>query len=135
MNVSELRKPRNSRTTSVLLLVGYFATLCAVLAIVVYAKNQAISTFTTPEAQQQWNDWRTAAKQHANQGPVQRRMPKSAEPPSLVLLRDHFTVVITATVVFTSALYAMFAYLLRGLFSGTTARAADPSTNSRATAR
>jgi hypothetical protein len=116
VNAFGAKKPRTSRTHAVLLM-GYVVTLCAVLAAIVYARKEAISTFTTPEAQQQWNDWRIAAKEHAGQGPVQRRMPKSDEPPSLVLLRDHFTVVIAATVVFTSALYAMIAYLVRGALS------------------
>jgi hypothetical protein len=122
---SKADSPEHSRIYIVIILIrgyrnvalGYIATLCAVLTLVFYARQQAISAFATPRAQQQWNDWRAAATQQADQGPVQRRRPKSEEPPSLVLLRDHFPIVITATVVFTSALYAMFAYLGRGALS------------------
>jgi hypothetical protein len=133
MNRSQATKPENSSVRTVLLLTGYIATLCTVLAIVVYARQQAISAFATPQAQEQWNDWRAAATQQADQGPVRRRTPKSEEPPSLVLLRDHFPVVITATVVFTGALYAMFAYLIRGALAPSRAGSLErASTNSRA---
>jgi hypothetical protein len=129
MKGSQSTKPRKFSLGTALLLTGYLATLCTTLAIVVYARQHAISAFSTPQAQQQWNDWRAAAKQQADQGPVQRRTPKSDEPPSLVLLRDHFPVVVTATVVFTSALYAMFAYLVQGALARTRAGSVSHSTS------
>lgn len=78
--------------------------------VVVYgvfaARAWTLSHYGTPQAQADWNQWRTTAKRHASGGPVQRRVPSSAEPPALVLMRDRFAVVLTAAIVFGSLVFA-----------------------------
>lgn len=78
-----------------------------------------INNNSTPEVQESWEKFREdAAKQDgkAGSGPVKRRVPKSAEPPFVVLLRDHFGVVQAAAVVFSTVLYLFALILIRGLF-------------------
>jgi hypothetical protein len=100
----------------VFLAIGYALTLSIFVGAALYARDQALRNFESPEAREQWNAWSEAARQQSQQGPIQRRLPKSHEAPSLVLLRDHFAVVIAAAVVFGSALYAIFAFLWYGLW-------------------
>ena len=77
-----------------------------------------IDNNSTPAVQASWQEWREdAAKQDGGlgSGPVKRRAPKSSEPPFVVLLRDHFGVVQTAAVVFSTVLYLFALILIRGL--------------------
>jgi hypothetical protein len=45
---------------------------------------------------------------------VKRREPKSAEPPALVLMRDHFAVCLSLAVVLSSVLFGTFMFFVRG---------------------
>jgi len=77
-----------------------------------------IDNNSTPAVLESWKAWGDdAAKQTGapGTGPVKRRAPKSAEPPFVVLLRDHFGVVQTAAVVFSTVLYLFALILIRGL--------------------
>ena len=118
---------RNSRNSLglLLLMVGYLATLTCVLLLVSGARERALSDFENLDAQRQWDEWRGAAEQQSGGGPVQRRKPRSAEMPTLVLLRDYFSVVVAAAVVFTTALYAVLAIVFRGAFAETSPRRSD----------
>jgi hypothetical protein len=51
-------------------------------------------------------------------GPVQRRVPKSAEPPALVLMRDYFGVSMAGAILFSSVLYWVIAWFVSGIVSG-----------------
>lgn len=78
-----------------------------------------IDNNSTIAVQESWDKFRAdAAKQtgEAGAGPVKRRVPKSSEPPFVVLLRDHFGVVQTAAVVFSAVLYLFGLILVRGLW-------------------
>jgi hypothetical protein len=70
------------------------------------------------ERQAEWDRWRgAAAEQAAGKGPVQRRVPKSAEPPTLVLLRDHYVMCVSAFLLFGSVLFGVCMFLVRGIVS------------------
>ncbi|MDX1965276.1 MAG: hypothetical protein SFX18_19175 [Pirellulales bacterium] len=92
--------------------------LCLEVAIVGYLLlNQPtwVAAYSAAD-QQSWEAWRAAANQMDGvQSPVKRRPPKSPEPPALVMLRDHFPVVISAAVVFSSAIYLFLVFILRGI--------------------
>ena len=73
--------------------------------------------------QADWDEWRkTAAEQVERKGPVQRRIPKSTEPPSLVLLRDYYGMCLSAFLLFGSVLFAVSMIFVRGIFSPPPAR-------------
>jgi hypothetical protein len=77
-----------------------------------------IDNNSTPEVQASWKEWKEdAAKQTGapGTGPVKRRAPGSSKPPFVVLLSDHFGVVQTAAVVFSTVLYLFALILIRGL--------------------
>jgi hypothetical protein len=84
--------------------------------------NWALATYGEggegKERQAEWDRWRQeAAEQSEGRGPVQRRVPKSAEPPTLVLLRDHYVMCVSAFLLFGSVLFGVCMFLVRGIVS------------------
>ncbi len=73
-------------------------------------------TYSNTAAQGEWQEFRDAiSDSNAGGGPVQRRVPASEQPPGLVLLRDYFLQCLTISIVLTSALFATFAFMIRGI--------------------
>ena len=61
----------------------------------------------------------TRRPQQSAGGPVERKVPSSPEAPGLVLMRDHFGVMLAAAIVFGSVLFAMAMFFIRGALSPT----------------
>ena len=96
-------------------LAAYLLVMASVVGGVTAFRDWALHTFDTPAARAEWQTWRDeATKQAASDGPVKRRIPKSGEPPALRLMRDYFVTCEVLAVVLSSALFATFAFLLRG---------------------
>lgn len=71
-----------------------------------------------PEARAGWDEFRGAMQaQTGRDGPVQRKVPKSVEPPGLVWLRDHFTLACVAWLLFGSVLWGVTAFFAIGVGS------------------
>jgi len=71
-----------------------------------------------PEARAEWDEFRGAMRaQTGRDGPVQRKVPKSVEPPGLVWLRDHFTLACVAWLLFGSVLWGVTAFFAIGVGS------------------
>lgn len=99
---------------------GYVALLAAVVVGTLQARHWAMAHLSTPESVGNWQAWREDIRQQQNRpGPVQRRVPKSSEPPALVLMRDHFGVSLTAAVLFSGLLYWVFAWFVMGIATKT----------------
>jgi hypothetical protein len=95
---------------------GYVAVIAAVVWSMWAARDWALAELTTPQSQSDWQEWRKEVEQQQNSaGPVQRRVPKSAEPPGLVLMRDYFAVCLVGGVLFMSLLYVVIAWLVTGM--------------------
>jgi hypothetical protein len=96
-------------------LIGHVVLICAIVGTLLALRHSVLTTFATPEVQADWEAWREdVRRQQVEPGPVQRRIPKSAEPPALVLMRDHFTVSLVGAVFFSSLLYWVVAWLVSG---------------------
>lgn len=78
------------------------------------ARQETLTAMSTPEAQAEWDAWRESEVNQREDLPVKRRPPKSPEPPALVLMRDHFPVLLGAAVVFGSLLYAALVFAVSG---------------------
>lgn len=79
-------------------------------------RASTLEELSTPEQQAHWQKWKAdAARQDGTTGPVARRAPKSDEPPTLVLLRDHYTVMVAASLTFYTFLFALAVFLGRGI--------------------
>ena len=97
---------------------GYVALLVAVVWWLFSARDWARAEMTKPESTAAWDTWREDVR--ADQGrpaPVQRRVPKSAEPPALVLTRDYFAVSLGGAVLFSSLLYWVIAWFVTGILT------------------
>lgn len=101
---------------------GLYLVVMAIVAGGMFrVRHRTLQEFVTPAAQQRWEQWREeAARQAAGEGSVSRRIPKSSEPPTLVLMRDHFAICLAGTLIFSSALFASIFVLLRGMSRGST---------------
>jgi len=99
--------------------IGYVVLLAAVVWWLFSARDWARAELTKPESTTAWETWRADVR--ADQGrpaPVQRRVPKSAEPPALVLTRDYFGVILGGALFFSSLLYWVIAWLVMGIVKG-----------------
>jgi hypothetical protein len=96
-------------------LACYVVLLGAIVWSLFYARRWALAEMARPDAVGQWQAFREDEKQQAEHpGPVQRRVPKSVEPPALVLMRDYFRVSIAGAVLFSSVLYWIMAWFVTG---------------------
>ena len=100
----------------VVCLVAYFAGAVGIVIALANARGDAIENLSTPEEQDHWQKWKAEAAQQG--GPVARRPPKSDEPPTLVLLRDHYAVLVVASLVFYTFLFSLAVFLGRGMMRG-----------------
>lgn len=94
------------------LIVGYFVYAAIVVYGMFAARRNLVPELSTMKSQADWESWRAeAAQQDGTHGPVQRAVPKSPEPPMLVLLRDYFLACLLGVLVPLSALYAVLAWM------------------------
>ena len=99
--------------------IGYLLVVVAILVALKSAKDSVRTEFDSVESRAAWDTWRrTAEKQAETPQSVRRSIPRSSEPPTLVLLRDHFGVCVAASVTISSALYWATALFLRGALTG-----------------
>ena len=99
--------------------LGYDVLVAGILYGLFMVRQSAMDTFGTAESKQAWEDWRQhVAKQADGGSPVERTVPRSTEPPSLVLLRDHFATCVLTSLLMSSVLYWAIMFFLRGAMSG-----------------
>jgi hypothetical protein len=98
------------------LIAGYVLLLGAILWSLIAARKWALAELATPESIRQWEAWREDVRQQDQRpSPVRRRVPKSAEPPALVLMRDYFAVSLVGAVLFMTLLYWVIAWFAYGI--------------------
>jgi hypothetical protein len=99
--------------------IGYVVMVVSVVWSLAAARQSALATLATEQSIDDWQTWRNdVRRQQTEPGPVARRVPKSAEPPGLVLMRDYYAVCVTGALLFTSLLYWILAWFLRGMLKG-----------------
>lgn len=96
--------------------IGYALLVGAVVAGTFKTRDWALKQLATPKSVADWEEWREDVRQQQVQpSPVQRRVPKSSEPPALVMMRDHFAVSLFAVVLFSTMLYWVLAWFVIGI--------------------
>jgi hypothetical protein len=104
----------------------YSAGIVGIVIGLIGIRAESIEELSTPDQRAHWQEWKSAAARHDGKtGPVARREPKSDEPPTLVLLRDHFTVIVVASLTFYTFLFSVAIFLGRGIMR--TSRLALPA--------
>lgn len=117
-----MTRTRNRR--SWLAVTAGLLTLAAVMAGPPWAfmrwRDARLVALSTPEAQADWDAFRERMRRESGRdGPVQRKVPKSAEPPELVWLRDYWRLAIGSWTVFVALAAAFIAMLARGAAAST----------------
>lgn len=97
-------------------IAGYVALIGVVVAAMFWARQSATSQLSSPESISNWQAWREDVRQHqAGDKAVERRVPKSDEPPALVLMRDNFAVMLVGALLFSTLLYWFTAWFVTGI--------------------
>lgn len=103
--------------TNLIWLIVYLATMAALVGGLFAARNWALQSYDTAASRAEWERWRQeTAKQAAGDGPVSRRPARSPEPPTVVLLRDHFVTCLLMGVMLSSVLFTTLMVMIRGVF-------------------
>jgi hypothetical protein len=98
---------------------GYVIVMGAVVGSMIWERHSVLTEMSTPSSLANWEVWREDVRQQqGNPGPVERRVPKSDEPPALVLMRDYFAVSMVGATFFTSLLYWIGAWFVTGALGG-----------------
>jgi hypothetical protein len=96
-------------------LLAYLTFIALVSAGLAYGRQQSLATYGTIAAQNEWDTWRSDAKDMSlGAGPVRRREPKSLQPPALVLMRDHFAACLALALLLSTVLFGTFMFFVRG---------------------
>ncbi|MDX1944984.1 MAG: hypothetical protein SFU86_06225 [Pirellulaceae bacterium] len=112
-------------------LLAYLTAMSLVSAGLVYGRREALRTYDTSTSRAEWTTWRDDVQKSQAGAVVRRRVPKSIEPPAVVLMRDYFGVCLAISLVLSSILFATFSFFLRGALSTPTVGAIRrPSTDS-----
>ena len=82
-------------------------------------RAERLTSLDDPLVQQEWDRFRSdMRRQSGGTGPVQRKVPRSAEPPEKIWLRDFPGVVVAAWIIFVGGLGTVVGGLLRGAVGG-----------------
>lgn len=110
---------RQMRWLPLALVVAWATVLVLPPALLTRWRLERLGQLSDPAVQAEWTEFREAMrKQSDRSGPVQRKVPKSAEPPELVWLRDYFWLAVTAWVVLGGVLGAFLALVVLGVARG-----------------
>lgn len=107
------------RTGGVILLAAWIVFVALPPLGLTMVRERLLAWQSSPAVQAEWDRFREAMRQESDgTGPVKRRVPKSAEPPLKVWLRDYFELAISAWVVFGSVVFLVTGVLARGALVG-----------------
>jgi hypothetical protein len=96
--------------------VAWFAAVCGPPAVLLACREQWLAEVAGPDAQADWDAFRAdMRRQSGRDGPVQRKVPKSAEPPERVWLRDYVHLAVIAWITLVGVLGGFVAALAVGL--------------------
>jgi hypothetical protein len=104
------------------LLILYLAVLAGIALWVLHLRESMIAQLEQPKQVESWQEWRAAAAtQDGKHGPVAREVPRSDEPPMLLMMRDDFPAIFGAAIIFPAIILGFFLLVLRGVLrqSGT----------------
>ena len=107
-------------------LFGYAVWIGALLFMLFQARQYTFDHLTSDEALADWQRVKEDAREESGidkpvEGPVQRKVPKSDEPPQLILLRDYFGMCVAGTILFGTALFVVLMIAFRGALAKPTA--------------
>lgn len=112
-----------ARPLAAVLIACWLAAVAIPPVAIVAWRDRRLAEVASPEAQAEWDAFRAdMRRQSGREGPVQRKVPKSLEPPELVWLRDYLVLAIAAWITLVGVLGGFLAAIALGM-----ARAASPA--------
>lgn len=99
---------------------GYVVLLAALLTGLFYARQRTLDALAAPQALAAHRAWKRETERQSQPdyaGPVRRKAVVVDEPPGLILMRDHFPVILLVNALVASVLYGFLAVALRGSFA------------------
>lgn len=121
MNAGKLANgPRGSqRLLAAAIGVAWLVAVLAPPAGLAWWRAGRLAQLADPAVQAEWDAFRDAMRRESDRsGPVQRKVPRSAEPPELVWLRDYFWLAVAAWVVLGGTLGGFLAVVVLGVAGG-----------------
>ena len=99
-----------------LLLAIYLVLMAIIVWRLAIARDWALEQRSDPQALAQWSQWREDVRQERDPQArsVQRRVPKSVEPPVVVLMRDYFAICLIAALGFSTLLFLVITWMATG---------------------
>jgi len=115
-----VHRPARLRSFAMAAIVAvWLATLVLPPVILLRVREGWLAELNRPEAQAHWDEFRRDMRQQSGRdGPVQRKVRKSVEPPARVWLRDFFPMAVAAWVLFAGVLGGFFCLLVAGVLRG-----------------
>lgn len=108
-----------SRTVTVVAAACLLAALVVPPALFLRWRETRLAELSRPDVQAQWDAFRADMRTQSDRsGPVQRKVPRSPEPPELVWLRDYVLLAVTAWVVFVGVLGSVLLAMVVGVARG-----------------
>lgn len=97
-------------------LAAWLACMAAVSYGLARARHWALAEVGTIEVRAEWQRWRSEEQARAEDttGSVQRRAPKSDEPPLLILLRDYFPATVVSVLLIATVMFGFLAIVVPG---------------------
>jgi hypothetical protein len=122
-----MMQPERRSMVAAVVVAVWLATLALPPAILAVWRTSRLAELSRPEVQAEWDTFRAAMReQSGREGPVQRKVPKSPEPPELVWLRDYFGLAVTAWVALVGVLGGFLGLLVLGVTAGRRGPASGP---------
>jgi hypothetical protein len=108
-------RPRSRRLIAIVAVAWLAAVAVPPLALARWRATR-LAELAVPAVQADWTTFRDAMREQSDRsGPVQRKVPKSVEPPELVWLRDYFWLAVAAWVILGGTLGGFFALIVLGV--------------------
>lgn len=78
-------------------------------------RSREVEFWNKPGELPKWQQWKAETERMSKaSGPVQRRPVKTDEPPSLILMRDYFGVIVAVSILVVTVLFGFVAFVIRG---------------------
>lgn len=111
-----------STTLVAILVAAWLAVITIPPVVLLQVRTGWLEALDRPAVQADWDAFRRDMRAQSGRdtpvtGPVQRKVPRSVEPPLRVWLREYVGLAIAAWVLFGTVLFGFFAALIAGLFA------------------
>lgn len=118
----------SSRRLTLVVLLAWLVAVAVPPAVLARWRATRLAELADPAVQANWTEFREAMRAQTDRsGPVQRKVPKSVQPPELVWLRDYFWLAVAAWVVLGGVLGGFLALVVLGVAAGRGPAPNDPA--------